>query len=67
MPDTSPKKAQKEETNSEYIKIRVVDADSIEVQFKAKNLHQKKLIFLLLKIISFIKLEKKKGPVCFSE
>jgi small ubiquitin-related modifier len=37
MPDTSPKKAQKEETNSEYIKIRVVDADSIEVQFKAKK------------------------------
>jgi hypothetical protein len=34
---------------------------------QSKNLHQKKMIFLLLKIVSFIKLEKKKGPVCFSE
>jgi small ubiquitin-related modifier len=36
MPDTSPQKA-KEETSSEYIKIRVVDAESVEVQFKAKK------------------------------
>ena len=37
MPETTPKKTEKIEANSEYIKIRVVDAESVEVQFKAKK------------------------------
>ena len=37
MSETSPTKKTKDEKNTEYIKIRVIDADGIEVQFKAKK------------------------------